>query len=142
MAFVPFVETDQPTMAAFNEKFQQNFEAAVAAGVQIAIGSYVGDGSRTKTLSIPFKAEFLFIYGDYIYVPGPSYGEGFGMSVVDSGAFILQRGSNAPVMTISRTETGVSWIYETTNSTYQTAECSQNASGKTYHYFAIGKKEE
>ena len=49
MAFTPFVESDLPTMPAFNQKFldaiQQATEDAVAEAAQIATGTYVGTGT-------------------------------------------------------------------------------------------------
>lgn len=49
MAFVPFTKDDQPTMAAFNEKFQQAIDEAVSRGVKIEVGSYVGTGTYGKS---------------------------------------------------------------------------------------------
>lgn len=55
MAFVPFVETDQPTMAAFNEKFQ----SLLGEGVQIEKTSRTGKG--TYGSSHPSFARFTII---------------------------------------------------------------------------------
>lgn len=48
MAFTPFVETDQPTMANFNAKFQELIEHIFSSAV--VIRTYTGTGS---TISIP-----------------------------------------------------------------------------------------
>lgn len=63
MAFVPFVESDQPTMAAFNEKFQQNYEAAVDACAKIEEGTYTGTGG-SNTLTFGFVPKIVFITSD------------------------------------------------------------------------------
>lgn len=49
MAFTPFIESDQPTMAAFNEKFSEAISTAINgaldAGTKLETGSYVGTGT-------------------------------------------------------------------------------------------------
>lgn len=61
MAFTPFVETDQPTMEKFNEKFQQVIGDAVAQGLKIATGNYTGTGSTSKTLNFNFRPKLVLI---------------------------------------------------------------------------------
>lgn len=57
MAFVPFVESDQPTIAAFNEKFQQAIAAAIAGGKQIQKVGYVGTGTYGKNSPVVIEFE-------------------------------------------------------------------------------------
>lgn len=130
MAFVPFVETDQPTMAAFNEKFQQNFEAAVNAGVQIAVGDYVGTGESSKSLVLGFIPYLVIVGGDYGYPEDT-------VSMVRGSAYARHyAGSNAGgVVAVSWNEKMVSWT------AYDESEAF-NSPGKQYRYVAIGRKEE
>lgn len=73
MAFVPFVESDQPTMAAFNEKFQEAIEQAtddaVSAAPKIVTGSYVGTDEITKTISFETAPKIVFICGYNMQYP-------------------------------------------------------------------------
>lgn len=63
MAFTPFTKDDRPTMANFNEKFQEaigsSVEQALADGVKIETGSYEGTGTYGKNnpCSITFDFE-------------------------------------------------------------------------------------
>lgn len=67
MAFVPFVESDQPTMAAFNEKFQQNYDAILAAAGKVEVGSYAGSGETSKSFIFGFVPKIVFISGNNQY---------------------------------------------------------------------------
>lgn len=53
MAFTPFIESDQPTMAAFNEKFREIIAEAVGQSAKIQTGSFVGTGVADETITIP-----------------------------------------------------------------------------------------
>lgn len=65
MAFVPFTEADQPTMAAFNQKFKEAIQDGIDGGLQIVEGSYVGTGhygeGNKNSLSFPKPPKFLMI---------------------------------------------------------------------------------
>ena len=63
MAFVPFTKDEQPTMAAFNEKFEQAIQQALADGVKIEVGSYVGTGTygSSNPCSIAASGEIIAI---------------------------------------------------------------------------------
>ena len=69
MAFVPFTKEDKPTMAAFNEKYQEAISEAISEAIEgaphIEVGSYVGTGtygsSNPNSLTFGFEPKFLFI---------------------------------------------------------------------------------
>lgn len=67
MAFVPFTESDQPTMAAFNQKFKDAIQDGIDGGLQIIEGSYTGTGrygeGNENSLSFPKPPKFLMIGG-------------------------------------------------------------------------------
>lgn len=67
MAFTPFVETDQPTMAEFNEKFQECIGAAVDLSGKIEAFSYVGTGtwgpSYPNTITCSFAPILIMLIG-------------------------------------------------------------------------------
>lgn len=71
MAFTPFVDTDRPTMANFNEKFQEAITDAIAGGIagapKIETGSYVGTGTygsgNPNTLTLPFVPKTIEFIG-------------------------------------------------------------------------------
>lgn len=71
MAFVPFTETDQPTMAAFNAKFQSIITEAVSQGKQIEVGSYVGTGAygEQNPNSLQFNGKAILVF---LFVTGSS----------------------------------------------------------------------
>ena len=135
MAFVPFVETDQPTMAAFNEKFQQNYEAAVDAGLQVSTGTYVGTGAygaaNPNKLSFNFRVEFLCVLGVYNN-GGPYLYGGFGWLAESASGKV----KDDTVAHLIWSEKDVSW-YQDVNANYQL-----NEAGGIYAYFAAGRKEE
>ena len=63
MAFTPFIESDQPTMAAFNEKFSEAISTAINgaldADIKVETGSYTGTGKYGK--SNPNRLTFDFV---------------------------------------------------------------------------------
>lgn len=65
MAYTPFTKDDQPTMQAFNEKFEQAIQQALADGVKIEVGSYVGTGTygsaNKNSLTFGFEPKFVYI---------------------------------------------------------------------------------
>ena len=140
MAFTPFTESDQPTMANFNEKFQQAIAEAkeqAIAGRYFASGSYVGTGGTNADnptrLNFPFKPKVLFVtYKDpnkyhlydwnfFVYpLDYCSIYMDFVSEVNKKRAYVTWSGNN------------VSW-YVLDNATAQL-----NANGTTYYYFALG----
>ena len=138
MAFVPFVESDQPTMAAFNEKFQQNYDAAVAAGLKIKVGSYTGTGmagsSNQNKLSFGFKPQFLFVTRETSKT-GATYGYYFtAVRGVKSAMSVRSLGGDSSLagqVTLTWGDADISFYgYD--------AEDQLNAANTTYYYFAIG----
>lgn len=72
MAFVPFTKDDQPTMAAFNEKFQQIFDLADSK-TEVELLTYMGTGTygldNPNSLSFKRRPSFVAIYA-YQYMGG------------------------------------------------------------------------
>lgn len=133
MAFVPFTKDDQPTMAAFNEKFQQAIDEAVSRGVKIEVGSYVGTGTYGKTnpnsLTFGFEPKLVLI-GEV----GWNY-----FTVLFNGiGIVMAGGSNIKMTSTSFSGKTVSWynIDEYTGSPKYRVQ--MNESGFVYHYIAIG----
>ena len=129
VAFTPFVETDQPTMAAFNGKFQELLQAALDSDVKIGNGSYVGTGKygqeNPNSLTFSFFPRFLMIAG--------YQGSDTLMGFTAVGGLTLFRVGTQGFSTIPITLSGntVTW--------YSSGMYLQmNASGTTYQYFAIG----
>lgn len=139
MAFVPFVETDQPTMAAFNEKFLQNYDAAVAAGLKIKVGSYVGTGaygsSNPTKLSFGFKPQFLFVARETSKT-GATFGYYFtAVRGVKSAMSVRSLGADSSLdgqVMLTWGDAEVSFYAG------YTAEDQLNAVNTTYYYLAIG----
>lgn len=127
MAFVPFIETDQPTMAAFNEKFQALHDEVV----KFEKGSYVGtgaSGSENPTV-INFQSEPFAVF-----ITDES-------DSTISLAFVGQSGfaDSAGGVVYQKNKTQLSFY-----STARTGAASyqQNASQTTYHYVGLCLKEE
>lgn len=146
MAFVPFVETDQPTMAAFNEKFQQNYEAAVGSCAKVITGTYVGTGKYPATLTFNEKPQLVVITLKYdsTLSDGKTYrrayfwilkdGVGIGtqmMTVNSSGSY------SDSVAGLDVTVSG-----NTISFTSNYADNVPNTSGTVYDFMAIVSKEE
>ena len=74
MAFTPFTEQDQPTMANFNEKFQEAIQAAVDEDLKIEVGTYTGTGtggdSHPNQLTLGLNCNLLLITPSDIKVSG------------------------------------------------------------------------
>lgn len=147
MAFTPFVETDQPTMAKFNEKFQDAISDAIAGGIaggiagspKIMTGSYIGTGtflsSSPNTLTFPFTP---IIWGVFRMV---SMG-GVDLSLPNiilwdndyknMNVSMYTRSDSTTTQFVTINGNSVSW-YSSSSGEHQL-----NANGTTYHYFAIG----
>lgn len=152
MAFVPFTKDDQPTMAAFNGKFQQAIDEAVSRGVKIEVGSYVGTGtygsSNPNSLTFGFKPAIVFIFPVSIASALATNTWNTGSSSTPSvlGGATLVRGvekyatfsvhnEGSLVMIINWDAKSVSF-YEGTKAAYGRGQL--NASGVEYKYIAIG----
>lgn len=145
MAFVPFTKDEQPTMAAFNEKFEQAIEQALADGTKIEVGSYVGTGtygsSNKNSLTFSFDPKVVIIIGRGSY--------GSQSIFVRNAPWSIGFRIDANIGSTAATEQGYSYIKTTSNlatwgsnrlSWYHTknADAQENTSGSTYYYAAIG----
>lgn len=136
MAFTPFTEEEQPTMANFNAKFAAAIadakSQALAADVKVAAGSYVGTGTssggQTQRISLSFVPKAVYVcpaaVGDTYVVPhglavsGSSLhfqNVGYGNQLYISGA-----GFYVALVNANGSWGGLNW------------------SGNTYNYLAIG----
>ena len=146
MAFVPFTKDDQPTMAAFNERFQQVIDEAVSRGVKIEVGSYVGTNTygadNPNSLTFRFKPKLVFVFGrsENIYTS-------FGVFALDQltdkyiqGGYFVEVGFNydsvATKLYAKKVEKTLSW-YSTYSSDLQLNGYSDSYT-TTYTYFAFG----
>lgn len=127
MAFTPFTEADQPTMAKFNEKFQEAINDAVEKGVKVISGSYVGTDlygqSHRNSIKLPFIPSAVFIQSS----GGKSTG---GTAFFGLGTYDVNT-ANSSVVVSEFSET-VSWYTNSAGGWYQL-----NAKGNTYKYYAI-----
>ena len=146
MAFTPFVETDQPTMANFNEKFQECIQSALDLGVQIETGSYVGTGSNgansPNSLTFGFVPDFVII-------------SSFGWEMDSGAGFFTPK-------TLTQSFTSYAYAYCNRNGTAALGEYNAkivgnvlswhnlssneywsqlNTQGLTYYYYAVRKEE-
>lgn len=140
MAFVPFVESDQPTMLAFNEKFQQNYEAALEFGLDVVVGSYTGTGAYGKEnptkVNLPFKPSIFMVRK-----AGESLPQFSCLALYGSESVTYPNDSNSEIT--AQFAWGVNFVsyYNGLNASLGPAY-QFNASGIKYEYVAIGKKEE
>lgn len=130
MAFTPFVDTDQPTMAEFNEKFQECIAEAFSHDVQIETGSYVGTGTNSITINFSNPPKIVFIFG----VKANSY----------FSAWILFNGSNGfAVLDLSNSsmQSYTYWLSGEWTGNQVTiggnAAVNINVSGYTYLFYSI-----
>lgn len=127
MAFVPFEKTDQPTMANFNEKFQQAIADAVnqadGKAVKIKTGSYVGTGSLTNTIYPGISPKFFAIN------PNEFGGGGY---IVYGGSGSILVGSNTFSKGTYISGSTVHFEISSGSTSYV------NESGYTYSWVAIG----
>ena len=146
MAFTPFTENDAPTMAAFNEKFEQIDAAvadAIANGTKIKIGSYKGAGTagsaNPNSLSFDFEPKLVIVvYGDATNNSEHDYYQLIMVRGAAKAQYRMSEGmsfSNVP-NTLTWGERSVSWAFTNSGSSY--AAWQFNASGKQYNYIAFG----
>lgn len=147
MAFTPFVETDQPTMAKFNEKFQDAISDAIAGGIaggiagspKIMTGSYIGTGtflsSSPNTLTFPFTP---IIWGVFRMVSTGGVDLSLPNIILwdndykNTNVSMYTRSDSTTTQFVTINGNSVSW-YSSSSGEHQL-----NANGTTYHYFAIG----
>lgn len=127
MAFTPFTEADQPTMAAFNEKFQSAIEDAVLKGVKSKLGSYQGTGSSSSvSLSFDFSPVVVIVMA----ADSRNY---FGAIFLRGGNTCVLIESGWHSMSYSLSGGSLSWTGG------NTTNLSLNQPGQTYFYVAIGE---
>lgn len=140
MAFVPFVESDQPTMANFNDKIGSAYD-------RIILGSYVGTGTfgeeNPNSIIFPRKIQAIIIYGyrtsDTNTVNFPYTAHLFSPGYIpetQGSITVFMPGGNMNINSaqyITFDGYKLSW-YNTLNQ-YQQG----NASGFTYYYMAIAE---
>lgn len=139
MAFTPFVESDQPTMANFNEKFQECIQEAIEGGTEIFTGSYVGTGTygadNPNTLTFPFTPKAWSVYAYWLgessnWLLGTELQGRYLIPWVEGKTF-FSSGGGRPVTMQNKI---ASWYG-------QNAGEQLNDSGMTFYYIAIGKGE-
>ena len=139
MAFTPFVETDQPTMAEFNEKFQECIQEAADKGTEVFTGSYVGTGtygvSNPNTLTFPFKPKLWGVYAlsglSYESMNSSAIGRGYADTMIIPWIEGTAK-TTAGQGNITMSGNSVSWYAVSLDT-----QC--NSSSTVYYYFAIGK---
>lgn len=144
MAFTPFTELDQPTMEAFNEKFQEciseSVTRALGADVKMEAGSYVGTGEygagTPNSLTLGITPKLLIVvpqnetfssHSAYMVTVNPQQRSWIERSVGNSA------GDHG--VTLTWTNKTVSWYNETN------AERQLNSMGITYLWVAFGMGE-
>ena len=143
MAFTPFVETDRPSMANFNQKFldaiQQATDDAVGEAPKIATGSYVGtEASHTISLTFDFPIKFFFISAlNQVTVSSSIRNFSSGYYLTESERMtVLEEGRPVDYLpvTLSDDQRTISW---TGSASYSSLASTFNAL-TTYYYKAIG----
>ena len=119
-------------------------KAADAKAAKIATGSYTGTGksgaSNPNTLTFSFTPKLVFLHsGDGAFAYGNNYSGG---TVPGTELFIWGTGqtkytcSTNSNLVFTQSGKNLSWYHEDQYSVSAFSQC--NASGKTYHYIAIG----
>ena len=129
-----WAETDRILRTDFNEAFDtidEALETLACAALQIATGAYVGDGSESHAVAVPFppKAVFLCTQSGRTYEEtgtGHVYG---GLATADHP--LQHKAFNALVIT----DSGFT-VYAHTIDNLSSIQL--NRSQTTYHYIAIG----
>ena len=134
MAFTPFTESDQPTMSAFNQKFQDAIQEAASKDLVIESGTYKGTGKYgiSNKNKIVFSSKpvvvFLFQVTDINDTGSKAYPAPFLNGQPDG----IEVSGGDKVM-LSWEENAVSWYHPSD------AFLQFNGSGDTYGYKAICK---
>lgn len=130
MSFVPFTKDDQPTMAAFNEKFQQIFDLADSK-IEMEILTYVGTGTygpdNPNSLSFKSRPSFVAIYA-YQYMGG--------QYAADEYPTIIHSGHNAvSSATFTEQYTKGSGFFDEVDSNMDDFGGKISADGKTLYWY-------
>lgn len=151
MAYTPFTKDDQPTMQAFNEKFEQAIAQAIDSGLKAEIGSYVGTGEDGA--ENPNKLTFSFIPSMVIVVKQGSYGFALdgtfgsyslfwipGITYFNPGGSGSASYADAQKNKITLSGKTLIW-YRDSGSENGNPSHQLNELGTTYFYAAIGRAE-
>lgn len=138
MAFTPFTESDQPTMANFNEKFQEAIQAALDEDLKIEVGTYTGTGtggaSNPNHLTLSLNCKLLLITPSEIELSGSATTGLLLANSVGGISFSLTQTHDVGGGPIRVSVSGNTVSY------YGVDQYSQmNQSGVNYTYVAIGK---
>lgn len=130
MAFVPFTKDDQPTMAAFNEKFQQIFDLADSK-TEVELLTYMGTGTygldNPNSLSFKRRPSFVAIYA-YQYMGG--------QYAADEYPTIIHSGHNAvSSATFTEQYTKGSGFFDEVDSNMDDFGGKISADGKTMYWY-------
>ena len=139
--------SDSVVMADFNAD-NQKIDAALAAGMKVKNGSYVGTGrsgaEHPNALEFDFKPVFLAVVAEeempqyagttrglppWLFIRGWKYTNKFYNSNVVANSYFTH---------VFWADKGVSWYAQYKDGNAATAEAQLNEAGVTYHYVAIG----
>lgn len=127
--------TDPVQISDLSENFSSIdaiIKAATESGIQVATGSYYGNGkygsSNPNSLSFPFSPKLVVVQCSDNGITGI-----FVRSA--SNNLVLVNSNRASINNVSWKENGLSWNCYGINST---VDNQLNESGKRYYYFAIG----
>ena len=148
MAFTPFTESDQPTMANFNEKFkeciQESVQETMAQG-RVLPFSYVGTGQwgpdNPNELTFDFQPRVIMLIGSGVNLP-----EKWIVNVAaaptsyDSGWGFYESITSYQTLYGKKSEDGksFSWYIRYDGSASDWSDMQCNRSGVTYYGLAFG----
>lgn len=135
MSFPQFTETDQPTMSAFNKKFQE----IINLGVKAVYGQYKGTGAYGKSnptsISFPGKPLMVIVANGGLR-PGDlsSWSSSF-IYIQGQSTFSLRGGTQGTITnTIKQEDKSLIWYAD---NTANSPNNQLNNSSITYNYFAV-----
>lgn len=105
------------------------FDNAVSAP-RIVTGSYVGDGTKTKTLNFDGDVVFLIVTGAWGAYSGANEDFSMIMNPDHGGYSALTSSNNQAAGTVTKSGNSITW-------TGSTGNMSGNVSGSAYHYIAF-----
>lgn len=123
-----WVETDPVLMREFNE----NFNALDAAATRMVSGSYVGDGTTSKTLYFPFTPQFVLVS----YNGNPGIYNSFFTINPRTVAYNYTPSNGCNIIVMEWSDSSLSW--RNSNSTSLSKQSILNEEGWLCHYIAFG----
>lgn len=128
-------KADSSTVTALSEQLT----AAKASIPKVAVGSYVGDGQESRTISLSFAPKMVLVFlkhGYTYYSSGNQYHYG-GMACLNKPAVTGSSGGTGnPIVEIAGSGFKV-YCSEQKSGNFQTC-VETNAADKEFYYFAIG----